>query len=526
MAAEPHTLESLLERIRRDGVRRAAVALRKPPVPSRLLQELSEVPGTPEARQFVAAYPLSPSHLLESLAQQAPDAAVLSLLATNPRTPPHLLSEFAAHADAAVRAQVALHPQIPPRELRTLTEDSSRRVRRAVAANPSLRLPHQALLSADTDAAVRVRLAGQSTLPKPIALVLGADESPVVRLHTVAAARVDEDVLLGWAASDDEDVQLALIRRGDLTPAVRRVLLHSPHAAARRAVRDAGKWDDVDLLMLATRGETEERIWVAGRDLLARPLQNTLAQDAAVEVREALAANVSLDEEIARFFVGQADARVCAALATNPAVPLDLVQELAATRHPEVLAALAYRDVLEGELFQFLLVHSAEFRGHWAMQRRETGPLEAETAKVLCGDALPAVRALGVAGGPLRAAELWDYVRDPAAVVRLAAVRNAAATDAMLDEGATDADPEVAAAAQALREARAKAAAGRPLAGALASRGAVAATAAVVETKAAPVDGGRGIAVAPAAPGPKPAPRFVARSSPGLFNKLKRIFWE
>ena len=524
MAAEPHTIESLLERIRRDGVRRAAVALRKPPVPSRLLQELSEVPGAPEARQFVAAYPLAPSHLLEQLAQGTPDATVLSLLATNPRTPPHLLSEFAAHADAAVRAQVALHPQIPPRELRVLTEDPAPGVRRAVAANPSLRLPHQALLSADADPAVRVRLAGQSTLPKPIALVLGADDSPVVRLHTVAAARVDEDVLLGWAASDDEDVQLALIQRGDLTPAVRRVLVHSPHPAVRRAVRDTSKWDDVDLLMLATRGETEERVWVAGRDLLARPLQNTLAQDAAAEVREALAANVSLDEEIARYFVGQAEARVCAALATNPAVPLDLVQELAATRHPEVLAALAYREVLEGELFQFLLVHSAEFRGHWAMQRRETGPLEAETAKALRADRLPAVRALGVAGGPLRAAELWDYVRDPAAMVRLAAVRNAAVTDDMLAELAADAEPDVAAAATAVRDARVKAAASRPAAPAVPVRGA--GTASTAEAKPVRTEAERAVTAAATAPASKPAPRFVARSTPGLFNKLKRIFWE
>jgi hypothetical protein len=73
MSTDVHTIESLLERIQRDGVRRAVGALRKPPVPSRLLQELSERADVPEARQFVAAYPLSPSHLLETLAR-APDA--------------------------------------------------------------------------------------------------------------------------------------------------------------------------------------------------------------------------------------------------------------------------------------------------------------------------------------------------------------------------------------------------------------------------------------------------------------------
>ena len=514
MSAEIHTVESLLERVRRDGVRRTAVALRKPPVPSRLLQELSERTDVPEARQFVAAYPLSPSHLLESLALAVPDATVLGLLATNPRTPPHLLIGFAGHADAAVRAQAALHPQIPPRELVGLADDPEREVRRALATNPSLRLPHQALLTADPDAAVRLRLAGHSALPKQVALVLAADGSSVVRLHSVAVARVEEDVLLGWASSDEEDLQLALTRRDDLPASVYRVLVQSPHAAVRRAVRKAGRFDEVDLLFLATRGEPDERSWVAGRELLARPLQSLLAQDAAVEVRAALARNLSLDEEIARFFVGQAEAPVCAALAANPAVPLDLVQELAATRHPTVLAALAYREVLEGELVQFLLGHSAEFRGHWAIQQRPTGELLPEVAKTLLADPLPSVRALGVAGASaLRPADLWDFARDPAAVVRLAALRHPRASDDLIAERMNDSDSEVTEAARELQEARNRAAAAAwraPTADAGRSAGAKGASARPVELPVAP----------------RPTPKFIARSTPGLFNKLKRIFWQ
>jgi hypothetical protein len=509
MAAEIHSIASLLELIRRDGVRRAVIALRKPPVPSRLLQELSERTDVPEARQFVAAYPLSPSHLLEVLAQAAPDPAVLGLLATNPRTPPHLLTGFAAHADASVRAQAALHPQIPLRELITLADDPQREVRRALATNPSLRLPHLALLVADPDATVRLRVAAFPALPKQVALVLATDASSVVRLHTVAIARVEEEVLLGWAASDEEEIQLALTRRSDLPAGVYRVLVQSPHAAVRRKVRDAGKFDEVDLFFLATRGEADERAWVAGRELLARPLQNVLAQDAAIEVREVLARNLSLDEEIARFFVGQAEALVCAALAGNPAVPLDLVQELAATRHPAVLAALAYRDVLEGDLVQFLLGHSPEFRGHWAIQQRPTGELVPEVAKTLLADPLPSVRALGVAGCfALRSADLWDYARDPAPVVRLAALRHPRASDDLLAERLNDPAPGVADAARTLQAARAGAAAAALRAHAIAP---------VRLSARAAVD-------MPMAP--RPAPKFIARSTPGLFDKLKRVFWQ
>lgn len=524
-AVEALTVESLLQRIRRDGVRRTAIALRKPPVPSRLLQELSERTEAPEARQFVAAYPLSPSHLLETLAQAAPDPAVLALLATNPRTPPHLLTQFAAHADSAVRAQAALHPQLPLRELLTLAADAEPRVRRALATNPSLRLPHFATLVADPDVAVRLRIAGHPAVPKPVALVLAADASASVRVHAVASARVEEDLLLGWAASEEEELQLGLARRDDLTPAVHRALIQSPHASVRRALRDARPLDEVDLLYLATRGETDERIWVAGRDLLARPLQNMLGQDVVLEVRVALAANVSLDEEIARYFVGQAEPAVCVALATNPAVPLDLVQELAATRDPDVLAALAYREVLEAELVPFLLVHSAEFRGHWARQQRPLADLDFDTAKKLFADPLPSVRALAIAGcSAWRLADLYEIARDPAPAVRLAALHHPRASDELIAERLADPVPDIAAAAQLARETRQRAAVASAAAiraqASLGAKNPVGATTAAAPTARSLPSFSSTLTSA------APAPGLVARANPGLLNKLKRIFWQ
>lgn len=536
MSDAPLTVDTLLERVQREGVRRTATALRKPPVPSRLLQELAERVDVPEARQFVAAYPLSPSHLLETLAQAAPDPVVLGLLATNPRTPPHLLTQLAAHTEASVRAQAAVHPQIPPRELLTLADDPQREVRRSLASNPSLRLPHQALLSADADPGVRLKLAGQGNLPKPVALVLAADASSLVRVHTVASAKVEEDVLLGWAAGDEEDIQLALARREDLTPAAHRILIQSPHATVRRAIRALAKLDDIDLLHLARHGEPEERAWVAARDLLVRPLQNLLAQDSALEVRVALAGNVSLDEEIIRYFVGQAEAPVCAALAINPVVPLDLVQELAATRHASVLAALAYREVLEADLVRFLLAHSPDFRGHWAQQQRPINDIDLETAKLLRADNLPSVRALAVAGcRDWRLADLYEIARDPAAVVRFAAMRHPRASDELLAERANDPVPELAAAALQLRETRQRAAAS-----ALRSQATATPARQVAAAPTRPAD--PTTAAIPQAPAPElrapisdlrtapplsaaPAPRFVKGSSPGLFNKLKRIFF-
>ena len=457
MSVDTLTTDSLLERIRREGVRRTANALRKPPIPSRLLQELASFTDAPEAREFVAAYALSPSHLLEALAAGSPTSAVLAHLATNPRTPPHLVCQLAGHPDASVRSQAAAHPQLPARELLLLANDPDTGVRRALAANPSLRLPHHAALVADTDPAVRLNLVSQAALPAAVALVLAADPCAVVRLHAAATATADDDLLQGWACSDEEDVQLALLQRKNLPVEIRHTLLRSPHASVRREVRDTLEPDDVDLLFVATHGEPDERVWVAVHPGLSRPLQSVLARDSAPGVTTALAANPSLDESIVRYFMGLADAPVCEALAGNPSVSPEFVQELSATRFPGVLTALAYRDDLDAKLAHFLVVHSPEFRRHWAIQGRSGVELDAATAKTLLADPLPTIRVLAVSAfSGWRRADLYDIARDPAPVVRIAALRHANAADEMLDDWRADPAPEVAAVANEVREARAQ----------------------------------------------------------------------
>ena len=513
MSEETLTAETLLARIRADGVRRVSAAFRKPPIPSRILQELAALPDAPEALDFVAAYPLSPSHLLETLAESAPSSSVLAHLATNPRTPPNLLTQFAAHEDPAVRAQAASHPQLPGRELFALAEDSSAEVRRALAGNHSLRLPHQAALVIDPEPAVRLRLAGQPGLPAPVALVLASDACAVVRLHTVATAAVEDEMLEGWAAGDEEDVQQALLQRKNLPAEICHSLVRSIHPAVRRIARTDLDLDDVDLLLLASRGEPDERAWVAARPLLPRPLQSLLARDADADVRTALAANRALDETIARYFVPLAEEPVCAALAGNPATPADLIEELAATRHPSVLAALAYRETIDEKLAQFLIAHSPDFRRHWAMQHRTSVALDVETAKTLFNDPLPTVRRLAIAACPgWRRADLYDLARDRVPAVRIAAMRHCNAPDELLQDRTADPDETVAAAAREIQATRA--AAPRRIVLDARSVHTGVDVAARRPTLSDPTD--------ESADESEP----VLPSAPELFNKLKRIFWQ
>ncbi|WP_043587489.1 hypothetical protein [Geminisphaera colitermitum] len=560
------TITDLLERIRRDGVRRTAHALRKSPLPSRLLQELAALPpaDAPEARPFVAAYSLSPSHLLEELADDAlstthPDPGLLAHLATNPRTPPHLLTQFAAHADPAVRAQAAAHPQLPPRDLFTLATDPSPDVRRSLAANPSLRLPHQAILATDADPGVRLHLATTAAPQSQLALVLGADDSAAVRVHAVASLKVEPEILLGWAACDEEDVQLALFQRRELTAEVRRLLLRSPHATVRRAAVRAisadeadgasasTQLDDTDLFFLATRGQPDERVWVAGCPELCRPLQSILAQDTDPAIHAALAANPALDETIARYFVGRADETTCAALARNPAVPPPLIEELAATRLPSVLTALAYRDGLDATLAQFLIAHSPEFRTHCALLHSEqltvnseqltmnseqsptahcslfTAPcsLSLDTARRLIADPLPTVRVLAVVACPdWRRADLYDIVRDPARAVRIAAIRHPNAPDELLSDWQADSDPAVAGAA-------------REAAAIRATRPSPPSSSSARSGKKTNVNIDAVVTSPTLSPSPRATTRAAARAmppappaAPDIFRKLKKFFWQ
>jgi len=506
MAAETQTIDSILERVRRDGVRKAAVALRRPPVSSRLLQELLAMEDCREARLFVAAYPLSQGQLLETLASQSEDPEILGLLATNPRTPPHLLSKLAVHAEPSVRAQVAIHPQLPPREMPNLAEDPDSSVRRALAGNPELRLPVQAMLAFDSEPSVRLALAELPALGPQAALVLASGSSAVVRIHTVGTAHAEEDLLRAWAASDEEELQLALAGREDLSPKLRGLLLRSPHASVRRLAREGWKLDEVDLLGLVCYGTEEDRRWMAARSLLPRPLQRLLAQDADASVRVTLAANPCLDNDVARYFVSLAEEAVCEALAGNPSLAVDLVRELAAQAQPRVLTVLAYRTDLEPALPSLLVAHSEEFCRHWAFQGKSLSGLDEGLARRLLQHPLPEVRALGVSGHAWRRADLYDFARDPLRLVRLAALRHVNAADEMVSDLCTDADPEIAEFAQTLQQQRREEAARRPA------------------PKTQPV-----------AESPRPAPArrveepqqdpFTGGPDAGLISKLKRLFF-
>lgn len=444
MATAPDTAQELLEIILELGIPRICKTYRRPPLPTRLLRELYAIGGQPEARRFIAAYPLSPSDLLETLSSECTDPEALAAAAVNPRTPAHLLSRLIESPLPKVRVEAAGNPQLSARDMRLLARDIDRSVRMAVAANPSLKPQHMAELAQDGEPAVRAALALHPNLLSEIRLVLQADPSPVVAAELVLHDE-DEEALLFAADSDNENRQLALLARKDLPKAVGQSLLHSAHPAIRARARERFSPSPAECLGIARRGTVAERLWLASREDLPSPLQRLLSQDESPEVRRRLARHPRVHPDIAAHFVTMHDTGPCEALAANPATPPDSLLALAQSGIESVPPLLAYRSDLPAAVCAYLLKQapSEVFLRHLASAKPPPPAIPRALLAPYAGHPLPTVRAFVAARGQLDTGQRAQLRKDPVAAVREAICRNPDTTDLELEELLDDPDHSV-----------------------------------------------------------------------------------
>lgn len=449
MASAPDTAQELLDIILDLGIPRICKTYRRPPLPSRLLRELYAIADPPEARRFIAAYPLSPSDLLEVLSLECNDPEALAAAALNPRTPSHLLSRLAESPVPEVRQQAALNPQLAPRDMRLLARDIDYSVRVAAASNPSLKPPVMAELAEDGEPAVRTMLAAHPSLLPEVRFTLNTDLSPIVRSELVAHCE-DEEALLFWADSDLEDFQSALLERKELPEAVGRSLLHSPHAGIRATARERFAPEPAERLAIARKGTREERLWLSEQPELPPALQRVLSQDEDPEVRVRLAAHPAIHRDIAAHFITMHDEACCEALAGNPATPPDLLLALARSGIPAIPPLLGYRKDLSATVLAYFLAEapSDAFLRHLAMSGQRPKDLPRAVLTPFAEHPLPTVRKLVAAWGELTPEQRATLREDPAASVRQALCTNPDTTDLELEEMLDDDEPAVAAAAR------------------------------------------------------------------------------
>lgn len=445
MATAPDTAAELLEIILESGIPRICKAYRKPPLPTRLLRDLYAIEDRPEARRFIAAYPLSPSDLLEALSRECADPETLAAAALNPRTPAHLLSRLIESASSAVRAEVAINSQLSPRDMRLLARDIDASVRSTVAKNPALKPQLMAELSNDGRPAVRASLAANPSLFPEIRFARQADPSPIVGSELVAHCE-DEETLLFWADSDDENLQIALLERKSLPDSVGHSLLFSPHPAIRAEARERFAPTFPERLGIARRGTIEERQWLAAQPEMPLALQRILSQDESADVRRRLAAHPDVHADVAAHFITMHDEDCCEALAANPATPKDLLLALARSGIDSIPSLLAYRNDLSVDLLEYLLLEapSEAFVRHLAIAGNEPPALSGVLLTSYARHPLPSVRAFVATRAELDLSQRSRLGRDIAPPVREAICRNPATTDLELEELLDDSDPAVA----------------------------------------------------------------------------------
>jgi hypothetical protein len=353
-------IQDLLEALQTKGPKEVVQQYRHNLLPSRLLIDLYSNHPEPEVLKFLALYPTVPSQLLQSITDECTDPEVLSLAASNPRCSHNLLIKMAREGSAEVRMALGANKLHSQKVTSELINDPNLFVRAALAANPAISKPYQCALALDPEPSVRLALAATPKLEPELAHALSEDDSAVVRAHLYAYGKVDENILLGWALSDDLEAQRLLLTRNGVTNEMMESLCLSPYTVIQEIAQQHHEPLPHELLARAESDSEAIRIEVAKRELLPPEIQHLLASDPKMAVRVALAQNPEIDEEVALFIAASNDPETCMALARNPYVPQQVKVELCHHDDPAVRLQMAYRNDLSPDLLDILINQNSD----------------------------------------------------------------------------------------------------------------------------------------------------------------------
>ena len=281
-----------------------------------------------DVRLGVAANPAAPPEVLAALIVPVADAdwEVLAAVAGNPSTPPEVLGGILNHSvNDTVRVAVAKNPSTPSEHVARLLYDWDEDVRGAAAGrvvDESLAKTTKPLatLRLDRDCPEDFLCAVASSRSCPpellrlLALRCGTDVGEAVAANPSAGA--DTLTELSTAADSGTRVAVAGNPSTPLTTVGR--LSNDAHETVRRAALSWNGWTPEQLEMLSKRPDD--------RDIVAR--------------------HSGASEQILRELAHSDDGWLAQPLATNPATPLDVLDDLAARAvdvlNEDVLDALAH----------------------------------------------------------------------------------------------------------------------------------------------------------------------------------------
>ncbi|MCH8474904.1 MAG: hypothetical protein LAT55_06720 [Opitutales bacterium] len=396
MKEAPASAEELMTLVEERGIEAVCRKFRRPPLSSRLLREAYSEGGA-AGKIFVAHYPLSPSDLLEQLSSEASDDPALAApLAANPRTPPPVLLSFIEHHLPEVRRSVAVNPNLGPREISRLLRDENARVAASLALNPGLKIQHQAFLCRHESMVVRIALGQNSSLDPVILRALGDDPHPLVRRAVAAQSRAEANLLQLWADSDDEELQLGLLERRKLEDGIFESLFLSPHSAVRAAADERQKAPPWAMVYRWDRGTLPEQESLAGEPDLPRGLQREICQSQNLVLRQQLAQNPGLGEDVVEYLIQNGEEQEALFLLQNESLASKVAPLLAESGYPSVNALLATKNFADEKVLEQLInVHlSPEALIHLAARGRPFRSLRGDLARALARHEIPSFRAL------------------------------------------------------------------------------------------------------------------------------------
>lgn len=433
-------IEELLEAIRKDGPRKVVQQYRHNLLPSRILIDLYSEHPDRDILLFLALYPTVPSQVLEDLAEACTDPEIQAAAANNPRCSHLLLVRMAREGGAPVRAALAANKLQNSKITAELLNDSNLFVRTALAGNGAIGTNYRTALALDPEPMVRNALAATPKLPPELIHALSDDESAVVRATVYGFGKVEPDLLLGWARSDDTEAQRLMLARNKPKPEIVNALSLSPDPVIQEAIKDVYVPTASELLAKAESDNEILRLEAAAFENLPAEIQYVLANDPQTEVRAALAASPTIDEEVALWIAASNDPVGCEALAGNPVLPDAAKIEMCHHESEEVRIRMAYREDLTDELLDILVNcdESLNIIAHLALRGIRYQGTNPEIIEKLLAHKRSSLHAFAASAAQLTNTQVRKLIRDHTASVRIALCENPVLTHMALEELARD----------------------------------------------------------------------------------------
>ena len=322
-----------------------------------VLNALTEVAG-PE-RQIVAENPQTPAVVLEVISH-CDDVSVRLALALNPSTPSSCLERLARDAEAEVRWRVAKNQAVPTSALMLLSSDVALKVRQAVVSNANASEDVLNAMSTDVDADVRAALACRADASLGMLGLLVKDPAKRVRRAVAGNPVTPLHMLQQLACDRDDSIRCVVAENPGCSPDILEALARSRDGQVLCAVANNPSTPTTVLARvlkkLAIRRSYWDIVFVASHPAVPSEVLKTLIQRLGTRgsIAEAVASNPATPMPILEDLAKDRSKKTSMRLACRVDLSLQLVEVLARDKEPQVRSQIAGMETLPPSLFAVL----------------------------------------------------------------------------------------------------------------------------------------------------------------------------